>query len=520
MTATRRFGDRMKIVEYLTNDRTLFYRVVLDILLEEEARLGIHLSTAEIAQRVREVLAVEPELLAQLPSVDSLLTNLRSWGNVDRIHNTRRISTPQEFVDKDFLYQLTSAGARVHREMTAIDQDMADVGALQSSMLPEVLNSLAVLVRLLESGDPDPEPVLGAFQATTTGFSRLAENAKLFIQGLNGSLASEQIRDPEAFIAYKNVVVRYLRSFTLVLDRTAPQISRLIHRAEKAGLQARLGDLASLETAPVLGVSQDLVVGRQAERMGEQWEGLCRWFVPTADRRPMAQLLMDRAADAINFIILTVGHINDQRFRRANRTADLVALAGWFDRLDPAGEEGEATALWRTAFGSYPARHLGHPRAVEDDTDTLDEVSWWDSDPAPVAAELRARGPQAESGPIPRVKDPRRVKSLLAARQQREQTTVSEAERSLAERGPIRLSALGQLEPVEADVFLSCLGLVMSAPTRRAGIRRARTPDGRLLVTLAPAVTEKSSASVGLRGGWMSTKDFELTISLMGRARG
>ncbi|MFE4392272.1 MULTISPECIES: TIGR02677 family protein [Streptomycetaceae] len=513
------FGGRMKVVAYLNHDKALFYRVVLDVLLDEESRLGIHLSTKEVAQRVREALSVEPELLAQLPSVDALLEDLYRWGNVDRIHNTRRITTPEEYLQRDFLYQLTSAGARVHREMTRIDQDMADAGALQSSMLPEILTSLATLVRALRSGEEDLEAALGAFRTTTNGFARLSEDAKLFVQSLNGSLASEEIRDPETFIAYKNVVVRYLRSFTVVLHQNSPLIAKLITQAERARLLSRLPELAALETAPVLGLSHEEAVDREVERMRERWNGLRRWFVPATERSPVAELLLDRASDAINFIILTVGHINDQRFRRASRTADLVALAGWFDRFDREGSVRESTALWRTAFGNYSARHLGHPAAPEAGTDLQPEISWWHSDPAPVSAELRARGPRAETGPLPRIRNPRRAKSLLAARQQQEHATVEAAERSLAARGPIRLSELGQLNSSEAEIFLACLSLALSVRQSTGGIRRARTPDGRLLVTLGIAPTERTGAGVGLRGGRLSTKDFQLTLSLNGRGR-
>ena len=45
------FGGRMKIVAYLNHEKTLFYRLVLDVLLDEEARLGVHLSTEQIRLR-------------------------------------------------------------------------------------------------------------------------------------------------------------------------------------------------------------------------------------------------------------------------------------------------------------------------------------------------------------------------------------------------------------------------------------------------------------------------------------
>ncbi|MBP5935716.1 TIGR02677 family protein [Streptomyces acidiscabies] len=512
------FGGRMKIVAYLNHEKTLFYRLVLDVLLDEEARLGVHLSTEQIRQRVQDKLASEPELLEALPAVDGLLEDLYGWRNVDRIHNTRYTTTPEEYLQRDHLYQLTSAGARVHREMTRIDEDMSDAGSLQASMLPEVLASLAALLRAIREEDCDLSSTLGAFRRTTEGFVRLSEDAKLFVQGLGGSLASEEIRDTEAFIAYKNVVVGYLQSFTVVLHQSAAPIVKLIIQLERAGLLARLTEMAALEAAPVLGVSHEEVVLRDAQRMQQQWEGLRRWFVAASDRPPVAELLLDRASDAIAFIVMTIGHINDQRFRRASRTADLVALAGWFDGFDRTGGGRDTSALWRTAFGSYSSRHLGHPGAFEDDCDTGPEVGWWQSEPAPVSAELRSRGPRAHTGTPPRVRDPRRAKSLLAARQQQEHAATEAAERSLADRGPVRLSELGQLDSAEAEVFLTCLGLVLSTHRRSRGIRRARTPDGRLLITLGPAA-EGAAAAVELRGGVLSTQDFELTLLVDERGR-
>ncbi|MDN3286478.1 hypothetical protein QWL27_11940 [Streptomyces thermocarboxydus] len=68
MTTVHGFADRMPIVSYLTGDRALYYRLVLDVLLEEEARLGIRMSTADIAQEVTRRIAHVPDLLASMPA--------------------------------------------------------------------------------------------------------------------------------------------------------------------------------------------------------------------------------------------------------------------------------------------------------------------------------------------------------------------------------------------------------------------------------------------------------------------
>ncbi|MFI8434656.1 TIGR02677 family protein [Streptomyces sp. NPDC079020] len=513
MTSLHGFGHRMPLVNYLTRENAVFFRLVLDVLLEEESRLGIHLPTAEIGQKVAKRLKSAHELLEQMPPVDELLDTLHGWGNVDRIYNLRRSGTVQEFIRKDFLYQLTPTGAQVHRTLTLIDQELGAAGALQASMLPEVQEALIVLVHAVEAAPADLAGAGRAFQRLANGFTQLTENAKLFVQGLNRSLAVDDATDVEAFLAYKDVVVDYLQTFILALSRSGPLISGIIERAEKAGITARLGDIAAIEPAPQLGTTKEEIIARDTERLVRQWAGVRSWFFDGHDRLPVAQALQDRASDAVNQILLTIRQINEQRFRRVDRAADLVTLATWFDAMDDAPEP-KVSALWRTAFGMYSARHLGTPRAVDDDADFLPQASWWDGPPAPVSATLRASGPRTRVGPPPRVRSPRRAKSLLAAELGKHRHEETSAEQALAARGSVRLSELGQLSDAESSVLLRCLDCVLSVSRDSAGVRRARTTDGRLAITLAPA-SAGPAAAVAMRGGQMRIADMELTVRII-----
>ncbi|WP_327668123.1 MULTISPECIES: TIGR02677 family protein [unclassified Streptomyces] len=517
MTTVYGFGHRMPLVNYLTSQHAVYFRLALDVLLEEESRLGIHLPTGEIGQEVAKRLSGAPELLAEMPAIDGLLDSLNTWGNVTRIYNLRRSGTAQEFIRKDFLYQLTPAGAQVHRTLTLIDQELGATGALQASMLPEVLEALTVLVKAVEKSPPDLAGAGRAFQRLAGGFTQLTENAKLFVQGLNRSLAVDDQLDVEAFLAYKDVVVGYLQTFILALSRTGPLISGLIEQAEEAAIRLRLGDIAALEAAPQLGVAKEDIVARDTDRLAGQWAGVRSWFFEGPDRLPVAQTLQDRASDAVNHILLTIRQINEQRFRRVDRGADLVTLATWFDAMGDSPQQ-KVSALWHTAFGMYSARHLGTPRSPDDDEDVLPRASWWDSSPAPVSATYRASGPRMRPGPPPRVRSPRRAKSMLAAELGKQQYEETSAEESMAARGPVRLSALGQLNDAEADVLLRCLDHVLSAPQDGSGVRRARTSDGRLAITLAPVEPPSpQAASVAMRGGRLRIADMELTVRLTSR---
>ncbi|MET7944138.1 TIGR02677 family protein [Streptomyces sp. NPDC005302] len=502
-------GDgQMPLVLYLVLKNARYYRLIVDVLMEEEARLGIHLPVAVIDERVRAQLAASGHT-GHLPPVETLLADLYANGNVDRIYSTRRKNTVQEYMRKDHYYQLTPQGAQLHREVLRIDRELGTAGALQSAMLPAVLQALDELTALLAREPFDPSRTYAAYRRLTSGFSDLSENAKLFVQGLNRSLETNGTLQIDAFLAYKDVVVRYLNTFTIILERYTPHITAGIEAAEQAGLNERFAELAAVDASPVLGQSPEALTTRHSQDLARQWQGLRSWFHGDAERLPVTEILQERAAEAVSQIMQIVQQINDRRFRRVNRAADLTTLARWFDN---APTEQDTSTLWRAAFGMNPARHLGQTHPLDDDTDHLPRATWWNDTPAPVSARVRHHGPRAAAGAPPRIADTRAAKRHLAARRAQNQQTRNDAENALAARGAMRLSALPDLPEPEAVLLLACLTTGLSARPGKDGIRRARSRDGRLLIVLAPPATPTAAATLTLPHGQLAVADFELTI--------
>ncbi|MFJ8969997.1 TIGR02677 family protein [Streptomyces anulatus] len=502
-------AGQIALVAYLVNKRARSYIHILDVLLEEESRLGGYLSVPVIADRIQAV-PNDPDLPDPL-RLEALLTDLHRWGNVDRIYSRRRKSTVHDYMRKDHYYQLTAQGAQVHREIIRITQEVGVTGALQSSMLPAVLQALDELTGHLTRSPFDAARANATYRRLTSGFSELSENAKLFVQGLNRSLETDGELQLEAFLAYKDVVVRYLNSFTLALSRHAPRITTAIETAEQAGITDRFTALAAVDASPVLGRGSNEIIAVESERLAQQWSGLRSWFHGDHERLPVADILQERAAEAVSQIMQIVQQINDRRFRRINRVADLTTLARWFEN---APNPQQVSGLWQRAFGLKPARHLGFPHQEDDDSDHRPHVSWWHDSPAPVAMRLRHQGPRAGTGAPPRIPDPRAVKRRLSARQTQRDQARTTAEQSLIARGPTRLSALGELSADEADLFLTYLTTVLSARPASDGVKHARSRDGRLAITLAPPASRHDATTVDLPPGRLGLQDFQITVSL------
>jgi len=99
-TASGALRDSLSQARYLASKNAAYYRTVLDVLVEEESRLGLHLSTSEIHRRCADQLAAVVKTYVGFPDVGPLLDQLHKWGNVDRIANTQRKGSVQEFFEE------------------------------------------------------------------------------------------------------------------------------------------------------------------------------------------------------------------------------------------------------------------------------------------------------------------------------------------------------------------------------------------------------------------------------------
>lgn len=501
---------RMREVSYLVSTHAPFYRLVLDVLLDEERRLGLHLPTELVAERFHARLATHDTSGSTPPDVAAMLAQLHIWGNVDRTHNTHRKGTYQEYLRKDYLYQLTPAGTQIHEHLSRIDAELGTAGALQSSLLPEVLTALHELHRCLGASTGQgrrpragARDVYRALQRVYHAFEPMSGDAKQFIQGLNRALDVDTTLNEEVFLAYKQVVVEYLQTFVLALMRYTEPITTTITEIEAAGLTERFTDVARVEAAPQFGVDFEHVVLADGKRLEEQWRGLRRWFFGDHDRPAVATTLQDRAVDAVNRIVTIVRRLNEQRFHRIDRKADLLTLARWFSGMDDSEQRAR---LWREAFGLYSARHLGVPHDPTLGFEVRPRQSWWETPPAPVDVRIRVQGPRATRGRPQSVADPRAAKARLAAQRREQDQALEAAVRLLTDRGPVRLSALPALSRTQFQFVLRCLHMALASTTRTA-----RSSDGRFEVKLTyegpPAVVVLHTED-----GRLSVIDYELTV--------
>lgn len=489
---------------YVIAEKAGAYRAVMRAFVEAKDGFRLHLRPADVSAALGGDHRTVDEDEAR-----TLLTQLVEWGNLRADPDTAEVATVEEFYRHRFLYSLTRAGEAAERAVQHFERTLVTPGELQTAALEDIRALLGELADLAGSDDPDPAKVHRALRSLADRFGELTERAQTFIGDLQRTVDLHGI-DLDAFLAYKDRLIEYLERFIGDLVLLRAQIAAAVADVETAGADRLLAMAAERELADAVDPTDDQ---RDAvhEAWRRRWVGLVRWFVAPTGQSAQADLLRERARQAIPALLQAVSQINERRISRTDRPADLRTLARWFAQ---APTDGEAHRLWRAAFGLTSARHL---KVDETTLDARDErpvapsTSWLDDEPLHVSPQLRRTGRYLRRGRPNSVVDRTREKALLAEQAAAEARQLAVARTRLATDSVTRLSALGELDRDSFGLLLDLLGEVLAARTAPDESVEATSADGSMLIRLSPT-GDGTTATIATSDGRLSGPDHHVEI--------
>lgn len=500
---------RLTLFAYTVESLAPLYRAVMAVFAQEKARYRIQLRPDEVAAALER--AGQGGLLApdDLGRLDRSLDQLVEWGNLRRTHDTARVATLEDFRRRHFVYQITPAGEAAERAVGMVVDALESSGSLQTVMLGAILRNLGALAQELSRESPDPAVLYEALFNVTEQFRALAENASTFMSRLHEAIEAGEVHT-EAFLVYKQAVIAYLEEFVGELAAVAPRVTERIREIEEAGVD-RMAELAAqADRAPTLDGVRDV-----SGELARQWRGLSSWFVDAGGSPPTVELLRGAARSAINRILMVLERLHEKRFRRVDRTADLLRLAAWFDARDARGAGAVVHLMFQAAFGLASARHLGGVELDPERAERLERVqpgaSWWDAPAVTVAPSLRETGSSALRGRAPRVVDYSRARRRLTDEHRRRQAERDAALSRFTGAGGRRLSELPALDARELELLLALLDRLFSIVPGEDGRRETWSGDGRLRLALEAPEGERL-AVVRTGAGRLTLPDFTLTV--------
>ena len=497
--------SRLHAFVYITVEHAGLYRSVMRCFMDGREAFTLHLRPAEVTA----ALASSAQGNENPPNIESALQQLCEWGNLERHPDTADVSTVEEFYRPRFLYQLTPEGEAAERAITAFEDALVRPGELQTAALGDIR---ALLEEIVDLGASDPVDESRAHRTLSTlraRFDELTTRAQAFMASLHGGagLRGAAIAD---FLAYKETLINYLERFIGELRLATADVAALVERIEGHGVDRLLRAAALRDTVDIMGATEnDRIAAERWWRL--RWSGLRAWFLGQPGVPSQAEVLRSRARSAIPALLSAVSSINDRRFSRSDRVADVRTLARWFAETD---REDDLHRLWRAAFALAPARHL------RVDADTLDDraaaspvaqQSWLDAPAIHIAPRLRAIGRHTAPGRPPAVVDLSQEKAMLRAEADAQAAQLAAAQQRLATGRRTRLSEIALANVAELELFLDLLGEALANRVASEDIAVITSTDGSFRVTLEPIV-EAEDATIRTTLGDFRGPDHWITI--------
>jgi uncharacterized protein (TIGR02677 family) len=496
-------NDSADLFRHVSAEKATFYRCIMDVFAAAKRQYRLQLRPDEVLAEAR-----WPNGPPRIEDVNTALTQLAEWGNLESHPDTARVSSLNDFYRARFLYRLSQGGEAVESALAVFVQTLQRRAELQTVALEDIASRLQALQALAGGPEPDVAKIHETLRDLVRVFEGLTENAQAFMAGVARSIELQQA-EAGTVANYKKRLIDYLERFMGDLVRRSDTIARLILVLEP-GVDTLLGHVAERESRDAApGSAQDQAESRKTylQAWRERWKGLRGWFLSIGHEPPQAELLRARARSAIPQLLAAIAALNERRSGRSDRSADFRLLASWFAACS---DNGEAHRLARAAFALNPARHFS--LNADTNAELPASTSWADAAPLRIHPRLREYGEAAPRGPLPRVRDRAEERALLSLQLAEESHQVEAARRRLATSRPARLSDLGELDMHAFGLFLGLLGEALSEQAGPETPVERRTGDGLLHIHLKPLAPNRR-ATIDTPRGVFAGRDHLITIT-------
>ncbi len=500
---------RHAVLRYASAEEAESYRRIMRVLFLEHQAFGLRLRPTQVADRLaaRYATRMDPKLL------EDRLAQLVMWGALEQEHDASLAASAQEWRRNRFTFDVTPAGRLTEELLARLDGLGREHAVLDGQRIPAIRAALDRLAAELEDVAPDGLALRAELERALAELEALHAGALTFMSSLSALIRRSERVDEESFERSKGSIVEHLEVFRRDRRRWTHEVLAAIERIERAASAECLVELiVSAEEFVELpgGTPASAQRVRRGEELAGQWAGLRTWFV--GDDRAAGspwRTLDENVVEAIRALLDIAERLIARRTDRVDRATVLLHLAGLAQRA-PAGT---AVEVVRRAFGLIQPRHVGVPERDPEDVAAPGRTSWAAAPPAPVVAHLRRPGmPLPGRGRSARILDLAAGHDRMVQHRRAEHAELEAVLRRFAERSPLTLSALEELDPRSFAHLLGWISRAYETPAV-GGRRRAGSSDGRADIVLV-AAPDGRRTTLKLPHGQLDTPDYRLEVRL------
>lgn len=298
------------------------------------------------------------------------LEALHGWGNLTAVQDTSKVMTYQQFVTKQFRYQMTEYAIEIERMTVRLENLFIEGGSLEPTLMERLKTQIEAMSRMLEADDMT---IGGWWNALTGDFQRLNQSYQDYIRDWSGAKAEELLKTKQ-FLVYKEKLVEYLRYFIKALQLHGHEIAlflKTVSEDQKQRLFERVTDYEmDIPRVDMERLNRDEIF----QNIKGKYESLEHFFVGSAARESELQMIMTMTNEIIRRITRYAANILEQINQYSGRKEEyksLIHLFGKAQRIE------EAHLLAAQIFGVSRHSHFvaDHNRETENIQSSIYEES-------------------------------------------------------------------------------------------------------------------------------------------------
>ena len=288
------------------------------------------------------------------------LEALNGWGNLNAVQDTSKVMTYQQFVTKQFRYQMTAYAIEIERMTVQLEKLHIEGGSLEPTLMERLKTQIEAMPRMLEADDIT---IGGWWNALTGDFQRLNQSYQDYIRDWSGAKAEELLKTKQ-FLIYKEKLVEYLRYFIKALQLHGHEIAlflRSVSESQKNRLFERVtGYEMEIPRVDMERLNRDEIY----QNIKGKYDSLEHFFIGSASRESELQMIMTMTNEIIRRITRYAANILEQINQYSGRKEEYKTLIQLFSK---AQHVDEAHLLAAQVFGVSRYCHFvaDHVRETE-----------------------------------------------------------------------------------------------------------------------------------------------------------
>ena len=334
--------------KYLSVENAWRYRAIMRFFYISVQQYRLWLHKEDVFEHLRREAAFQDYTL-ELCLQD--LEALREWRNLNAVQDTAKVSTYQQFVNKQYRYQMTEYAIEIERMTLRLENLFIEGSSLDPTLLERIKEALRRLPDMLTS---DTNVLGGWWQQLSHDFQRLNQDYQDYLRDWSSARA-EELMKTKSFLLYKEKLVDYLRHFIKELQHHSQEIEGLLRQVTPE-MQATLWQrLTHYEMSIPRVDAEQLRAEDVYTNLQGKYQSLHRFFQGSAARESEVETILTMTNEIIRRITRYAAGILEMSSQYTSRREEYRKIATLFQQqptLDAAHQ------LASQVFGLGGYRHF------------------------------------------------------------------------------------------------------------------------------------------------------------------